>query len=202
MAFKNILEKIKNRKQAKKEKEFQEKIGEMKVLLDKLESYNKQSTAFLKEKINDGYFYQELDSIISCVKNGGNPNIQSANGDTFLIFAAAGGFFNFAKELIENDADVNIQNSDGFTALMEAIVCENFEIAKLLIEKNALVDLKNQRNHGAIKIAKECAIISNKKSEYKELIEIIKDATKKQKETEKQKMKTIKTNKTDVEHSV
>ncbi len=68
------------------------------------------------------------------IKKGANVNIKSADGFSYLYYAASIGYLPMVKLLIESNADINMINSDGKAALS---VSNNKDVAKLLIEKGA-----------------------------------------------------------------
>ena len=84
-----------------------------------------------------------------------NVNARDNNGNTALMDAAADGYENIVRLLIDNNADVNAKDKGGYTALMMAAAagCEN--IVRLLIDNHADVNARNKCGYTALMDARE-----------------------------------------------
>jgi ankyrin repeat protein len=71
------------------------------------------------------------------LREGANPNLPGANGDTPLIVAARVGFVGAAEQLLARKAEIDAENRRGETALIVAVQARQLPIVKLLLEKGA-----------------------------------------------------------------
>ena len=77
---------------------------------------------------------------------GANPNFETEEGVTPLMYAVDNGYYDIAKLLIESGADVNKKPWDGNSAIFAAVRSNNDSIAELLINSNASINEKNNLN--------------------------------------------------------
>ena len=85
---------------------------------------------------------------------GANVNTKDEDGATPLMWAAAKGYSDVAKLLIEHGANVNVQEKElGFTPLIISVVRGHANVVKLLIEHGADVNAKDKYGHTPLAIA-------------------------------------------------
>ncbi len=89
------------------------------------------------------------------MENGGksNPQAADADGDTWLIGAAAADDKELAVALLEQGADPNHRNNLGRTALMYAAIEGQDDIAKALLQKNADPNIGDNDGDTALHLA-------------------------------------------------
>jgi ankyrin repeat protein len=81
-------------------------------------------------------------------------NLRNSHGGTALMIAAAEGYCESLRLLIDSGADVNLQSLSGNTALMFAIANNNQEIVKILANiKETNVLLQDQEGNTALAVA-------------------------------------------------
>jgi len=73
-------------------------------------------------------------------------NTRSANGQTVLMIAAVGGYFDLTKYLLEQGVDPNVVDFGGNTVLMDLVFTGDLEMAKLLLKYGADVNHHNLRD--------------------------------------------------------
>lgn len=80
-----------------------------------------------------------LRTVKSLISAGANPNAQTWDGTTALMYASEKGHYPIVKELIANHAEINTSNANHFTALHYATISNHDSIAELLILNGANV---------------------------------------------------------------
>lgn len=99
----------------------------------------------------------DINAVRRLLKQGSDVNELDASGNTPLARAAAYGYVDIAKVLIENKAELDSQNRIGNTPLMVAIITSyapaRIDFVRLLLEKGANLDVRNNRNETALDIA-------------------------------------------------
>lgn len=71
------------------------------------------------------------------LREGANPNLAGADGDTPLIVAARVGFLGAAEQLLARKALIDAENKRGETALIAAVQAKQVPMVKLLLEHGA-----------------------------------------------------------------
>ena len=71
------------------------------------------------------------------MEKGAEPNLKSNTGETALMFAAAEGYTDTVRLLLEGGADVNAVDNEGNTALFKAVGKKHSEIAEVLLASGA-----------------------------------------------------------------
>ena len=76
---------------------------------------------------------------------GADPNVQSSDGFTVLMSAAAAGHSRVVQQLLREGVDPNVQNSiTGHTALIHAVVGGHFMVVKHLLAAGADPNVQDQ----------------------------------------------------------
>jgi len=91
--------------------------------------------------------------ITKLLKDGANPNMINAYGNSPLLDASMLGLFNIVEKLLEFGANPNIPNKDGWTPLLIASNNGYYEIVKLLLTKGVDVNYHSGNNITAITLA-------------------------------------------------
>lgn len=81
----------------------------------------------------------QLKTVKSLISVGANPNAQTWDGTTALMYASEKGHYPVVRELIANHAEINTSSIDLFTALHYATISNHDSIAELLILNGANV---------------------------------------------------------------
>lgn len=118
-------------------------------------------------------------------KYNANVNVKNKYGRTALMLADYSSY-DIMKILLSNGADVHVRNSDGSTTLMLVAGCyDNYvEVVKLLISYGADVNAKDNEGKTVIDYAKSAILgfEEEKQPDKKEIIKILSENGKKQKE--------------------
>ena len=111
-----------------------------------------------------GYYYPNIEMVDLLLTNNADPNLQDRGGETALHWAAARGYLEIVKKLLESEnIDINITNIDGRNALHsifddeeELFDLEHVEpIIKLLIEKGININEPDDSGKTALHLAAE-----------------------------------------------
>ena len=111
-----------------------------------------------------GYYYPNIEMVDLLLTNNADPNLQDRGGETALHWAAARGYLEIVKKLLESEnIDINITNIDGRNALHsifddeeELFDLEHVEpIIKLLIEKGININETDISGKTALHLAAE-----------------------------------------------
>lgn len=105
------------------------------------------------EKLVSSVNRSETGNIAQALKDGANPNLADANGNTILMMACMFGQKETVRLLLEKGADVNVQARNGNTTLMIASQNNRLEIIKLLLAKNPDISAKNKDGKTCLDIA-------------------------------------------------
>jgi len=76
---------------------------------------------------------------------GADPNAQTEQGVTPLMYASQWGYRDIAELLLKNGANPNLAPFDGNTALIASVKAGNDSIAELLLDYNAEVNVANRK---------------------------------------------------------
>ena len=111
-----------------------------------------------------GYYYPNIEMVDLLLTNNADPNLQDRGGETALHWAAARGYLEIVKKLLESEnIDINITNIDGRNALHsifddeeDLFDLEHVEaIMKLLIEKGININETDNSGKTALHLAAE-----------------------------------------------
>jgi len=111
-----------------------------------------------------GYYYPNVEIVDLLLTNNADPNLQDRGGETALHWAAARGYLEIVKKLLESEnIDINITNIDGRNALHsifddeeDLFDLEHVEtIMKLLIEKGININETDNSGKTALHLAAE-----------------------------------------------
>jgi ankyrin repeat protein len=111
-----------------------------------------------------GYYYPNAEIVDLLLTNNADPNLQDRGGETALHWAAAKGYLEIVKKLLESEnIDINITNIDGRNALHsifddeeDLFDLEHVEtIIKLLIEKGININETDNSGKTALHLAAE-----------------------------------------------
>ncbi len=100
------------------------------------------NTYVLAEILMDALKAENHKKALEIVKNVNSVNYIDNNKASLLFIAAAKGYFEVCKILINKGAKLNLQAENGGTALMLASQQAHLEIVKLLIKKGAKLDVQ------------------------------------------------------------
>jgi len=109
-----------------------------------------------------GYYYPNAEIVDLLLTNNADPNLQDRGGETALHWAAAKGYLEIVKKLLESEnIDINITNIDGRNALHsifddeeDLFDLEHVEaIMKLLIEKGININETDNSGKTALHLA-------------------------------------------------
>jgi ankyrin repeat protein len=95
----------------------------------------------------------QLDSVLSVLRRGANPNYTTPFSITPLMYATEGGHVDVVKTLLHNGANPDKQPLDGFSSLMHACLNADFECAYALARYGAKLDLKDNYGGAALHYA-------------------------------------------------
>jgi len=116
-----------------------------------------------------------ISKLRSLISAGADVNTRGKFDNTPLHFAIDRGNVELVKVLLEQGADVSAHNKYGERPLHYAIYEGNVEIVKVLLEHGADVNARNKSGETALHTAEN---INIKSEEYKEIVEILKEAGK------------------------
>ncbi|MBU4498197.1 MAG: ankyrin repeat domain-containing protein [Verrucomicrobia bacterium] len=87
------------------------------------------------------------------IKAGANVNAMNRQGSTALMGAAAGGFTDVVKVLLDNKANVRVRSQNGITPVLAAARNGHAQVVHMLLEKGAPVDAVDNYGQTALMYA-------------------------------------------------
>jgi ankyrin repeat protein len=129
------------------------------ILLNSLFLFTFQSKAQETEKLDSMLLIladsADYEAAVILLNAGADPNADTWDGVTALMYASQSGNYKLVKELIIWGADINAKPYNGNTALHSAVIANHDSIAELLILNGADVNAANE--HGAFPLHFSCA---------------------------------------------
>lgn len=88
--------------------------------------------------------------VVELLIKGANPNSETQDGVTALMYAAQNGFLTICDTLVSAGADVNKIPPDGTSAMLSAVKFNQLDVTEFLIRHNANINTKDIRGFTAL----------------------------------------------------